>query len=181
MVHPYTPFCRTFDYQGRYSYFLTFVTHERAPVFAVAASVELVLTQVTRASREKQFELLVYCFMPDHVHLIVSGLADGSNLKTFTKLAKQYSGYYYARGHRQQRLWQHGSNDHIVRDEVDLLERLRYVVNNPVTAGLVERAEEYPFLGSQRWSRVELVERCRQGDLGSTPAVRSRSVGSSGL
>jgi hypothetical protein len=38
-------------------------------------------------------------------------------------------------------------------------------VNNPVVAGLVQRAEEYPFLGSQRWSKAELVERCQQGNL----------------
>ena len=165
MVHPYTPFCSTFDYQGRYTYLLTCVTHERVRVFADAASVELAVTHFLRASREKSFELVAYCFMPDHVHVVVSALADESDLKAFTKLAKQYSGYYHARAHDGQRLWQHGSHDHIVRDDVDLLDRLRYVVNNPVAAGLVQRAEDYPFLGSQRWSRTELVERCRQGNL----------------
>jgi putative transposase len=165
MVHPYTPFCPTFDYQGRYTYFLTFVTDARVELFAEAATVDLVLKQFLRASQEKDFELIAYCFMPDHAHIIASGLADESDLKAFTKLAKQYSGYYYARTHDRQRLWQHGSNDHIVREDVDLLRRLRYLVNNPVAAGLVERAEDYPFLGSQRWSRAELVERCKQANL----------------
>ena len=165
MVHPYTPFCATFSYQGRYTYLLTFVTHERVVVFDDASVVELTVSQFLRASREKRFEMIAYCFMPDHVHIIACGKNDDSDLKVFVKLAKQYSGYYYARGHQRQRLWQHGSNDHIVRDDVDLLERLRYVVNNPVAAGLVERAEDYPFLGSERWSRTELVERCEMGNL----------------
>jgi putative transposase len=140
-------------------------------VFVDASAVDSVLTQFLRACREKQFELIAYCFMPDHVHVIASALADDSDLKAFTKLAKQYSGYYYARSNERRRLWQHGSNDHIVRDDVDLLDRLRYVVNNPVEAGLVARPEDYPFLGSQRWSRAELVERCRNADLRQATGV----------
>jgi len=116
--------------------------------------------QFLRACAEKQFEVLAYCFMPDHVHLVVEGMSDQSNLKLFVKLAKQYSGYYYRRTHPNRTLWQHGSNDHIVRDDVDLLERTRYVVNNPVAAKLVERPEDYPYLGSQRWTQKELLDYC---------------------
>lgn len=165
MVHPYTPYCPTFHYLGRYSYLLTFVTFERQPIFTDSSNVELVRTQMFRAAAEKHFEVILYCFMPDHLHLIVLGIADDADLKVFVKHAKQYAGYHYRHSHEQQRLWQHGSNDHIVRDDVDLLARLRYVVNNPVAAGLVERPEEYPFLGSQRWSVKEIVRRCQTGEL----------------
>jgi putative transposase len=165
MVHPYTPFCSSFSYRGRYSYLLTFVTSERRRRFSDADEVEMVRAQFVRASREKAFEIVAYCFMPDHVHLIVLGLAEDSDLKAFAKLAKQYSGYRYAQSHDGQRLWQHGSNDHIIRDAVDLLDRLRYVVDNPVAAKLVEKPEDYPFLGSQRWLTPELVRRCRTGNL----------------
>ncbi|HYT68841.1 MAG TPA: transposase [Vicinamibacterales bacterium] len=157
MVHPYTPYCPTFQYRGRYRYVLTFVTFERTAVLTDASIVELVWAQILRAAAEKRFEIIVYCFMPDHLHLIVSGLSDDSDLKAFVKLAKQYAGYYYARSHNGRKLWQHGSHDHIVRDDVDLRDRVRYVVNNPVAAGLVALANDYPFMGSQRWSRQELT------------------------
>ena len=156
MVHPYTPSCRDFGYVGRYSYLLTFVTFERNVIFTEPAAVNLVWAQIVRAAAEKQFEVLVYMFMPDHAHLIVEGVAESSDLKAFAKAAKQYSGYYYRQAHKR-KLWQHGGNDHIIRDEVERLDKVRYVVNNPVAAGLVTKAEDYPFFGSQRWTREELV------------------------
>jgi hypothetical protein len=99
---------------------------------------------------------------------VVEGRTNNSDLKAFAKLAKQYCGYYYARAHRGAGLWQKGMNDHIIRDDVDLLERVRYVVNNPVAAGLVARPEDYPFLGSQRWSIAELIEWCQRRTKGSS-------------
>jgi putative transposase len=156
VAHPYPPYCSNFDYRGRFRYLLTFTTFSRNALFTDASAVNLALAQIVRAALEKQFEILVYCFMPDHLHLIVSGLADDSLLKVFVKFGKQYSGYYYALENRR-RLWQKGGHDHIIRDDVDLLDRIRYVVNNPVAAGLVRSAEDYPFLGSQRWSAPELI------------------------
>ena len=164
MVHPYTPYCPTFGYVGRYSYLLTFVTAERQPLFKGEGDVALVRDQIVRAASVKRFEILLYCFMPDHVHLIVAGRCDDADLKAFAKLAKQYAGFYYARARSGRRLWQHGSNDHIIRDKVDLLDRFRYVVNNPVAAGLVKRPEDYPFLGSRRWSVEEIVQVAASND-----------------
>jgi putative transposase len=163
VAHPYTPYCPTFHYTGRYSYLLTFVTFERTQAFTDPIRVGIARPNILRAAIEQRFEIVVYCFMPDHAHLIVEGLADDSDLKKFVKLAKQYSGYYYARACGGRRLWQHGKNDRIIRDRVDLLDRLRYVVNNPVAAGLVARPEDYPFLGSQRWTVEEMISRLKAG------------------
>ena len=168
MVHPYPRHCATFNYHGRHAYLLTSVTFGRAAIFTDDEIVRLVHTQFLRACSEKQFEILAYCFMPDHVHMIVEGLSEDSDLKSFVKLAKQYAGFYYRRARTGHSLWQHGGHDHIIRDEVDLLDRLRYVINNPVAARLVDDPADYPFWGSQRWTRAEIIERCRVG--GGSPA-----------
>jgi putative transposase len=160
MVHPYPAVCPTFDYKGRVSYSLTFKTSERRKLFESAAIVGLVLQQFSRAAVERQFEILVYCFMPDHVHMIVRGLDTSSDAKAFIKLAKQYSGFYYARRDAGTRLWQRYGHDRIIRDDVELLDRIRYVVNNPVAAGLVKTPEEYPYLGSECWTTAELIRIC---------------------
>jgi REP element-mobilizing transposase RayT len=72
MPHPYTTYCPTFGYRGHYRYLLTFVTFDRTKAF-VTAAVTLVLEQFLRTAGEQHFEILVYCFMPDHVHLVVEG------------------------------------------------------------------------------------------------------------
>src|SRR5260221_918278 len=106
MAHPYPHHCPSFDYRGRYRYFLTFPTHERHHVFAERAPVNVVWMQILRAASEKGFEVIAYCFMPDHLHLVVEGLSDDAGCKAFVKSAKQYAGYYYARANGGGRLLQ---------------------------------------------------------------------------
>jgi REP-associated tyrosine transposase len=161
MPHPYPAHCPTFDYIGKHRYFLTFPTFERQPRFADAAAVALVLSHILRAAAALGFEAFAYCFMPDHLHLVVNGLRDNSDLKAFEKAAKQYAGYYYKQSWRMQ-LWQRYGHDRIIRDDPEFIDCVRYVVENPVKAGLVADARSYPFSGSGRWSLDELVDWCRK-------------------
>ena len=83
--------------------------------------------------------------MPDHLHLIVSGLTNGSDFLKFMKLAKQLSGYHVKRQFAFS-LWEDGYHDRIIREDEDLLGYLRYVALNPVCAKLVAHPADYPFL-----------------------------------
>ena len=94
MAHPYPPHHDDVPYVGKYHYSLMFCTDDRRPVFVDPKPVELVLAQFMRTANEQRYVLTAYCFMPDHVHLIVSGLSDDSDLKTFIARAKQYSGFH---------------------------------------------------------------------------------------
>lgn len=87
---------RGFSHVGIQRYFLTFCTHNRARHFTDAEAVSLVVAHIRRAADEQQFAIPVYCFMPDHLHLLVEGLSESSDLRAFSKMAKQYGGYYYA-------------------------------------------------------------------------------------
>jgi REP element-mobilizing transposase RayT len=81
--------------------------------------------------------------MPDHIHLLLEGLAGRSDLCKFIKDAKQRTSYQAVRlgiG----RLWQSGYHDHIVRQDDDIARYVNYIVQNPVRAGLVQRASDYP-------------------------------------
>jgi REP-associated tyrosine transposase len=138
---------KTFDYVGEYRYFLTFCTADRRNVFTSAAIVELVLAQFWRAAHETGFEIVAYCFMPDHVHLLIEAVASNAEMKQFAKLAKQYAGFYY-RQRTGRPLWQPSYWDHVLRDEEDTWSVTRYIVENRLPAGLAKRADEYPFLGS---------------------------------
>jgi len=91
------------------------------------------------------FSLLAFCFMPDHVHLLVKG-SDDSDLAEFMKSFKQRSSHAYRQmtGHT---LWQKSYYDHIIRNEDDQRESFLYILQNPLRAGLVANIEDYPFLG----------------------------------
>ena len=138
---------KAFDYLGYHRYSLTFCTNRRRHVFTTPDVVTLVLAQVSRAADENQFAVLAYCFMPDHVHLFVEGQSDSSDCKRFIARAKQYSGFYYSRAF-QQVLWQRYGFEHVLHDEELSLVAARYILEKPIRAGLVERVEDYPFVGS---------------------------------
>jgi putative transposase len=157
VAHPYPRHLSAFAYRGKYLYALTFTTCERQRHFIDAAAVVLVLEQILRAADERGFQAVAYCFMPDHLHLMLEGLHAGSDCLAFINAAKQYSGHYFAE-RTGQRLWQRYGYERVVRDEAERFQTLRYIVNNPVAAGLVTRAADYPFLGSQCHSVAELLE-----------------------
>jgi putative transposase len=147
----------SFDYRGLYRYFLTFCTDYRQQFFVDAANVAITLPQISRAASENQFALLAYCFMPDHLHLLVEALDDQADCRNFIKKAKQYSGFYFSRA-RQQKLWQRYGFERVLRDDEATLDVARYILNNPLRAGLVRDVRDYPYVGSATYSLEEVLE-----------------------
>jgi putative transposase len=75
--------------------------------------------------------------MPDHAHLLVEGLTANANLKRFAKMAKQRSGGVHGR-RCGARLWQEGYFERVLRDGDDPSALARYIIDNPIEAGLPE-------------------------------------------
>lgn len=136
------------DPGGRHRYLLTFRTNKRAHVFVALDAVTLVYEQFRRAAIENGFAVVAYCFMPDHVHLLIEGTRETADCLRFVSRAKQYAGYHHARAFGGRRLWQRHSYERQLRQDEDVRTIARYVVSNPVRAGLVARIEDYPFVGS---------------------------------
>ena len=133
-------------YVGYFGYSLRFGTLHRLRHFTDAALIRDALMQIQRTCDEYGFALIAYCFMPDHVHLAVEGRTADSDLRRFVKVAKQRVAYRARTQFAIPAIWQAGYYERIVRFQgMDNL--IRYILNNPVRAGLVERAEEYPFSG----------------------------------
>lgn len=99
--------------------------------------------------------------MPDHVHLVVSAEHEESDALRFIALAKQLSGYWFKTRFRR-RLWQKSMWDRIVGSGEAFRTAISYVILNPVRAGLVLDAMDYPFIGSEVYSREDLIELCRE-------------------
>ena len=95
--------------------------------------------------------------MPDHLHLLTEGCSESADTREFARAFRQQSGYRFRclwRG----RLWQEGYYDRVLRDADDTFECARYIVANPVRAGLCAQAHEYPYSGSSKYSLTEILE-----------------------
>ena len=157
MPHFYPKHLTDFPYIGKLSYALEFTTERRAPLLADKAAIDLVVQQFLRAAGERGFVIVTYCLMPDHGHLVVDGERDDSNCLGFIKLAKQYSAYYFkqAFGHR---LWQRYCYERVIRDDMERALTIRYLLANPVKAGLVKDPRDYHGLGSERYTLDGLMQ-----------------------
>jgi len=80
--------------------------------------------------------------MPEHGHLLVQGLAGDSDLRVFMKRAKQLSSFHVKRL-TGRRLWAPGYYDRVVRHDEDPLRYVRYILMNPVRAGLATAVGEH--------------------------------------
>jgi putative transposase len=158
-MHPYPKHLDAFDYRGRQRYFLTFCTHNRQPYFRDAVHVALVVVHFLRAAIDMKFAVLAYCFMPDHLHTVVEGRSADAELKMFVARAKQYSGFYFKK-QVGMRLWQRYGHEHVIRDDEPTRKIVRYVLENPLRAGLAQRVADYPFIGSTEYTVEELLEFC---------------------
>ena len=147
----------THDYTGCQQLSVRFCTLDRDRVFVDAAAVEPVLLQFLRAAKETDMAIVAYCFMPDHVHLLVEGQHEGAQARRFISLAKQYSGYGYSR-RTSRPLWQRFAYERVLRSVDSTREFARYILANPLRAGLVTKAEDYPFSGSFTQTVQQLLE-----------------------
>jgi len=142
-------------YVGQQWYFLTACTLGRAARFRNAGLVEEHLPLLGERARAEEFAIQAYCFMPEHLHLLVSGNDATSDCLAFVNGFKQRSGFTFKQRTGQQ-LWQQKSYDHILRPGERWQAVAYYIWMNPVRSGLCKQPQEWPFSGSQTvdWRRL---------------------------
>src|SRR3972149_5561182 len=130
------------EYRVPRVYSLTLTCAERRAVFTDSGLIEGCIETLRSCSEKHGSAVLAFCFMPDHVHLLVEG-GDRSELPKFVKDFKQRTGYEYRRVNGNA-LWQKSYHDHVLRSD-DVHAVARYIVGNPVRAGIVGAAADYPY------------------------------------
>jgi REP-associated tyrosine transposase len=83
--------------------------------------------------------------MPDHVHLFVRG-RDDFQLGPWVGMLKQALATHIALAGTSP-MWQGGFFDHLLRSDESYAQKWNYVRENPVRAGLVTNAEDWPYSG----------------------------------
>ena len=127
-----------------HAYFLTTTTHRREPLFLDLATARLAITALNHPETLASTTLLTWVLMPDHLHLLLQLGEDDDLSGLMNRVKSRIARVVNRHRARTGRLWQDGFHEHLLRRDEDLKEVARYVVLNPVRAGLVRRAAEYP-------------------------------------
>ena len=99
----------------------------------------------------------------DHLHLLVEGQAENADGRQFVARAKQYSGFYYSKAFGG-RLWQRFGYQRALRSDESTLSVARYILENPLRAGLVRNVRKYPYLGSEMYTVDAILDAIRLKD-----------------
>lgn len=118
-------------------YLVTAVTLKRNPIFADFKHARLLVNILRAESSRNQIQTWTYVVMPDHFHWLLR-LSDES-LSRVVGRVKSLSARQI--GHA---IWQDGFHDRAVRMEEDLKGMARYIIANPIRAGLADSVGDYP-------------------------------------
>lgn len=135
---------------GRHScpggiYLVTTATRRREPVFLNFRHACAAASAITDRRSLGDARLLAWVLMPDHLHLLLQ-IGELEAMPRVVGRIKSRSATAVKRASmRDSHVWCPGYHDRAIRRQDDIRRAARYIVANPVRAGLVQRCEDYPF------------------------------------
>lgn len=94
---------------------------------------------------ESLVEIMAYCLMPTHIHLILKQLKDAGISNFMSNVLNSYTRYFNSKNMRKGPLWEGRFKSVMVETDGQLLHLTRYIHLNPTTAFHVERPEWWAF------------------------------------
>jgi len=156
------------------TYFFTVTLANRSSDLLVR-HVDRLRRMYASVQRDRPFETIAICILPDHLHAIWRLPADDSDFSARWSLIK--SGF--SRGlpndasrsasktaKRERGLWQRRFWEHVIRDDTDLERHVNYIHFNPVKHGLVQRVSDWPYSSFPRYVSQGRLPADWAGDVG---------------
>jgi REP element-mobilizing transposase RayT len=129
--------------KGRYSqpnqiYHVITNTKNRQPIFKNYQSARKLVQQLIIQQQLENAITLAFVVMPDHLHWLLQ-INQKQTLSTIVKSVKAKTAQAIG-----QPVWQSGYYDHAIRRDEDIVNIARYIIVNPIRAGLVKKVGDYP-------------------------------------
>ncbi|WPO98695.1 transposase [Pseudomonas sp. HR96] len=125
-------------------YLITTSTFERVPFFANWQIGRLVVAELRILQEAGQARSIAWLLMPDHLHWLVELQAGDISTAVGRAKSRSAAAINRARG-TTGAVWQAGFHDRAIRKDEDMKAVARYVLRNPIEAGLVRRIGDYPL------------------------------------
>jgi putative transposase len=136
-------------------YFITSCTLNRKKVFKDSKNANIAMESIFFGQGKKRYYLLGFVVMPEHIHLAIVP-RDRDVPSIMRDLKRHTSRSINLLNERMGALWQEAYMD-IALDKIDaVLQKLNYIEMNPVRAGIVENAEDYPFSSAGKHDLMDL-------------------------
>ncbi|MDB5114531.1 MAG: hypothetical protein JWQ79_23 [Mucilaginibacter sp.] len=163
-------------------YYMTFTIVGWIDVFSRQSYRDMVIDSFKYCQENKGLHLHAYVIMSNHIHLIVS-VDEGHNLSDFVRDCKKFTAkqilddiennniesrrewmlhqfkYYASRHSRNEtyQLWQHENHFVELSSPAFMQQKIDYIHENPVNAGLVYRAEDYVYSSASNYADIDNI------------------------
>ena len=119
--------------------------HNRSACFFGPHDCTLYLRLLEYFARENGCAVHAYCLMPNHVHLLITPGSETGLALTMKSVAQRYTQHVNKLSERTGSLWEGRYRSCLVPTERYVLACYRYIELNPVAAGMVAHARDYPW------------------------------------
>ena len=141
-------------YQGMGTVFFSFNIARRQPVLKATVAQQC-MAALERVLPQYHARGDAFCFMPDHAHVLATGMLECSDVwQAIVELKWQTGRWFYER--RLGFSWQRGFDARILQPDSSVDAVCEYILNNPVRLGLVEDWRVYPYSGRIEWESCTL-------------------------
>ncbi len=128
-------------------YLITTTTTMRKPVFRNWTAATAACRAIARKTTWGDATLLCWVLMPDHWHGLIQ-LGERDPLAVVVNRFKACVAKAVHLETTQEAIWARAYHDHALRDDEDMTAIARYIVRNPVRAGIASRVGDYAFWGA---------------------------------
>ena len=116
----------------------------RQQIFYDEEDYETFISLLDRFKEVSHYEIYAYCLMGNHIHLLIRTPEEPLD-KVFRRIGASFVYWYNLKYQRAGHLFQDRYISEAVEDDRYFLTVLRYILRNPVKAGLCSSPAEYPY------------------------------------
>jgi len=110
--------------------------------------------------RDKMVDVLAFCLMPNHIHLLLKQLTDNGITKFMAKVGTGYAGYFNRKYNRKGYVFQNRFSSVHIKDDNQLKIVFTYIHTNPVSLiepnwkelGVKDSEKAIKFIEEYKWS-----------------------------
>ena len=138
------------NYVAGGTYYFTMVTSNRKKLFSKRTCIESFLSALFTIQSYYHFDLVAYCILPDHIHLIVTLAEDDKDFSSRLKEIKKKTtlAIRQSRGEPNLTVWQKRFWEHTIKDQDDFQNCFDYIHYNPIKHGY---SDKYDWEWSSFW------------------------------
>ena len=163
-------------FEAEAPYFITFTLVEWIPLLEIQNLATIIIDSLKFCIQNKGLSIFGYCIMPSHVHLIVQSHKNplGSTIRDFKKFTaaeivkaiKGSENYHEqlivfqnkateTKRNKYVKVWLDGFHPEIIYSNKFFFQKLNYIHNNPVVAGLVSVPEDYYYSSARYYAGLD--------------------------